>query len=202
MDMKAKELLKHSARTAIIASSFSRHYLKMPEDEINNLFASALLHDIGKLFIPNNILYKESKLTEKEFEEIKKHPVYSYNLLSVSNKFDEKVLRAVKEHHERIDGRGYPLGLMGDEISFLSKILSICDAYEAMTTDRCYQKAKSNEEAIAEIKKGLGTQFDKELGLCFIDFAREEMPKDYMIKSTAFYHDVFPLVMYGSINVV
>lgn len=175
--MKAKELLKHSVRTAIIASSFSRHYLKMPEDEINNLFASALLHDIGKLFIPNNILYKESKLIEKEFEEIKKHPVYSYNLLSASNKFNEKVLRAVKEHHERIDGRGYPLGLMGDEISFLSKILSICDAYEAMTTDRCYQKAKSNEEAIAEIKKGLGTQFDKELGLCFIDFARKEMPK-------------------------
>ena len=172
--MGIKKLLKHSIRTAIIASSFSKNYLKLSEEEVNSLFISAIYHDIGKLFIPNEILYKEDKLTKEEFEIIKEHPTYSFNLLSYSKKFNDNILRAVKEHHERIDGKGYPLGLMRDEISYISKVLSICDAYEAMTTDRCYQKRKNREEAIIEIKNGLDAQFDRELGLFFIDFISKE----------------------------
>jgi len=143
--MRNEELYRHSKRTAIIAESFSRSCLNLSDEELRNLYISAFYHDIGKRFISNEILYKKGKLTEEEFEVVKNHPKYSFEILSnynYNNLFNKDVLRAVREHHERIDGKGYPFGLTGNEISYISKIISICDSYEAMTSDRCYQKKK------------------------------------------------------------
>lgn len=163
------ELLNHVEQTVKIAYSFGE-YLDLSEEELNILYLSAKYHDIGKIFIPEDILYKTEKLTKDEFNIIKRHPKYSYDILLASDTFNEEILNVVLEHHERVDGKGYPFGLTGDKISYTAKILSICDSYEAMTGNRCYKKSLTREEGIEEIYKGLGTQFDKDLGLAFINF--------------------------------
>lgn len=166
------KLIKHLNRTAEIAVLFGNH-LNLSENEIRSLYLAGKYHDIGKILIPKNLLYKEGKLTKDEFEIIKNHPNYSYKLLEdTRGVFSKDVLRAIKEHHERIDGKGYPLGISGNKIFYLSKILSLCDSYDAMISNRCYQEKKSKKEAIIEIERGLGTQFDKELGLSFINFIK------------------------------
>ena len=167
--MQNKELLKHVKNTTKIAYLFGE-YLELSNEELNILYLSAMYHDIGKIFVENKILYKKEKLTKDEFEIIKKHPIYSYNILLTANCFNEDILNAIVEHHERIDGKGYPFGLKGEKISYIAKILSICDSYEAMTGDRCYKKSLTKKKAIKEIKEGLNTQFDEELGCLFVDF--------------------------------
>jgi HD-GYP domain-containing protein (c-di-GMP phosphodiesterase class II) len=110
--------------------------------EINyTLMLASLFHDIGKCFIPDEILNKPSSLNEVEFGYIKKHPTYSYELLK--GKFVEEVADIVEQHHERLDGTGYPKGLKGDQIHIEAKIIAVADAYDAMTSDRAYRRAFS-----------------------------------------------------------
>lgn len=134
--------------------------LGMPEDEIKELKTVGLLHDIGKVAIEEGILNKAEKLSESEWEEIKKHPEIGYRILSTVNELSE-MAEYVLAHHERWDGKGYPKGIKGEEIPIQSRIIAIADAYDAMVSERSYRKALSKEHAISELKKGAGSQFCK-----------------------------------------
>ncbi len=162
-------LNRHMRNTGETASDFGT-YLKLSYKEIDDLYVSGILHDVGKVYVPEVILDKPTRLSKKDFEEIKKHPIYSKRIISKNN-YNYKIIEGVLQHHERIDGKGYPLGIKGDRISVIGKILAICDSYDAMIGKRVYQSQKSKQEALEEIRKNLRTQFDEELGLCFLKFA-------------------------------
>lgn len=129
------------------------------ENEKEELRYSAILHDIGKIGIPATILNKRDKLTDVEYEEIKKHPLISYSILK-DVEFIKGGLVAILQHHERFDGKGYPYGIKGEEICLAARILCVADAFDAMTSDRPYRKAMPTEAAVKEIVKCKGTQFD------------------------------------------
>ncbi|MEA5093699.1 hypothetical protein SDC9_87212 [bioreactor metagenome] len=141
--------------------------------EINYTIALAsLFHDVGKYFIPDEILNKASKLSDEEFNYIKKHSTYSSELLH--GKFIEDISKIVEAHHERLDGSGYPKGLKGDEIRIEAKIIAVADSYDAMTSDRAYRNAMSPEEAMSELKICIGTFYDKEIVLALEQILIEE----------------------------
>jgi putative nucleotidyltransferase with HDIG domain len=123
---------------------------------------AALLHDIGKLGVSEKILFKKEKLSEGEFEKIKVHAGLGADYLKTRG-FPDEVAEIVRHHHERFDGRGYPDGLKGEEISLLSRILTVADAYNAMISIRPYQKAKTDNEAKKELRQNAGTQFDSKI---------------------------------------
>ena len=150
--------------------------INFPEEEIVYLRYAALLHDIGKIGIPVPILNKSGQLTAEEYEEIKKHPQISYNILK-DVEFLGEGLRGILEHHEKYDGSGYPLGLKGKDISVYGRILCVADAFDAMTSDRTYRKGMCMEEAICEIEKFKGTQFDPEISDVFIEMINEVLRK-------------------------
>lgn len=167
------ELWEHMERTMSIATSFGE-YLSLDDYDLGVLSIVAKYHDIGKVLVGNEILKKKNKLSKEDIDEIKMHPEYSLKLLLLVKDIDENILKGVYEHHERVDSKGYPNNLSGDEISSIAKIISLCDSYDAMTTERVYKKALTKEEAIVDIYKCLGTQFDKELGELFIDFLKAQ----------------------------
>jgi HD-GYP domain-containing protein (c-di-GMP phosphodiesterase class II) len=128
------------------------------------------LHDIGKIGISASILNKEGKLTEEEFEEIKKHSVIAYNILK-DVEFIKSGLNGILQHHERYDGKGYPNGIKGKEICIFARIMCVADAFDAMTSDRPYRKGMSMENALKEIDRCKGTQFDPEIADLLISMA-------------------------------
>lgn len=136
--------------------------VKLPESELDSLKLLASLHDIGKIAIPNVILDKPGSLTADEWETIKKHPEIGYRI-ALSSPEMSPIALAILHHHERWDGSGYPLGLKGQEIPFLSRIISIVDAYDVMVHGRPYQKALTSREAWSEIIRCAGSQFDPHL---------------------------------------
>jgi len=127
-----------------------------------------LLHDIGKIAIDDSILNKPGKLTEQEWEEIKRHPDIGYRILSTSYDFLE-LADCILAHHEKWAGTGYPKGLKGEDIPRIARIIAIADSYDAMTSERPYRKAMSEEEACIEIRKNSGTQFDPKIARIFIE---------------------------------
>jgi len=146
--------------------------------EGENLFAlifAAYLHDVGKVKIPGSILQKKGPLNKDEWETIKKHPIWGKDLVQthLEHQTKKKVGEIVYQHHENYDGSGYPEGLKGDEICIEAQILSLLDAYDAMTSDRPYQSALSSEEAIEEIKRNTGTQFSPKVVEKFIPLMEE-----------------------------
>jgi len=147
----------HSFNVANIAKQIGKE-MKLSNKDIKELYLMGLLHDLGKTFIPKEILNKKEKLTDEEFEIIKKHPTDGFNVLNSIKNLD-KIKASVKHHHERCDGTGYPDGLKGDEIQLETQILAVADAYDAMTTNRPYRKAFSKERAIEEIRNNSGKQF-------------------------------------------
>jgi HD-GYP domain-containing protein (c-di-GMP phosphodiesterase class II) len=132
------------------------------KNEIRDVKNAAALHDIGKIMVPPQILNKPGKLTQEEFTIIKRHPEIGYQMLK---SVDEYMMLAeyVLFHHERWDGTGYPQGLSGENIPLFSRIIAVADAYEAMTALRPYQKTKSKEEAVAELIRCAGIQFDPDI---------------------------------------
>lgn len=131
------ETYVHSMNVALICNIFAR-WLRMSEEEIAKATTSGLLHDIGKIKIPDSILKKPDKLTKQEFNIIKRHPQEGYRLL-LDSKLDEDVLNAVLMHHERCDGSGYPFGLMANQIGTYAKMVAIADVYDATTSARVYR---------------------------------------------------------------
>jgi HD-GYP domain-containing protein (c-di-GMP phosphodiesterase class II) len=127
----------HSLNVSMIAKVFGK-WLDLPQARIDDLGVAGLLHDVGKIQIPDAILNKPGKLNPEEYDEIKKHPIYSYRLAQTQN-VSKYVLKAILMHHERYDGSGYPTGAKGDQIDLLAKILAVADVYEAMTATRAYR---------------------------------------------------------------
>lgn len=144
----------------------------LSESNLELLRMIANLHDIGKVGIDQDILNKPGKLTDEEFAIIKRHPEIGYRLLSDVPEYRE-IAYDILSHHERFDGKGYPNGLVGTNIPLRARIVSVADAYDAMTSDRPYRKALSKEVAIEELKKNSGTQFDPEIVDCFLEVLKE-----------------------------
>ena len=156
----------HSERVSKISMLLSRE-LKLTAENQEILEYAGLFHDIGKIGIPDHILNKNGKLTDEEYEVIKKHPDIGINILSNVD-FLTEALPIIRHHHEMFSGNGYPCGLKGAEIPLGSRIIAIADTYDAMTTDRPYRQRFSHEVAVAEIQKNSGTQFDDKLVDIFI----------------------------------
>ena len=156
----------HSERVARYAVGLAK-YMHLSENEVRLLEEVCILHDIGKLGIPENILTKPTVLSQEERELVKTHPAMGADILS-SLEFLNPGIKVILGHHERQDGQGYPLGLVGKEISVLTAILSVADAYDAMTSDRSYRKAFSQEEAFKRLKEDKGKQFSVDIVDAFI----------------------------------
>jgi HD-GYP domain-containing protein (c-di-GMP phosphodiesterase class II) len=154
--------------------------LKIGEQEKSDLQFGSILHDIGKIGVPEHILHKKERLTQEEYEKIKEHPEIGYQLLSNLDFLDSS-RRIIYEHHERVDGKGYPRGLKGDDIHFLAKIVCVADAFDAMTSNRAYRAVMSVDDALKELVANKGTQFDAEIVDAFIEYfetqdVRSKMP--------------------------
>jgi putative nucleotidyltransferase with HDIG domain len=134
--------------------------LGLEAEEIERVYLGGLLHDIGKIGTPEHILRKEGRLEDEEFRIIKQHPEVGYNILSGVHKLGP-IREVVLSHHERIDGRGYPRGLKGDDIPLLARIAGMADAFDAMTSDRPYRARMPMETVRSEIERGIGAQFDE-----------------------------------------
>jgi HD-GYP domain-containing protein (c-di-GMP phosphodiesterase class II) len=131
----------------------------IPEERLTDVERGALLHDVGKIGVPDSVLRKPQALSRKEWQEMQKHPLLSGILVSKVGVL-EGALPILLYHHERYDGQGYPFGLLGDKIPLEARIFALVDAYDAMTSDRPYRAAMPHQEAMAEIIANAGTQFD------------------------------------------
>lgn len=161
-----REML-HSKRVSEICEAIANG-MNFEKDDINQIRITGLMHDIGKIGINDNILNKVEKLNKDEWAEIKRHSEIGYRILSSVNEFSQ-IADYVLEHHERWDGKGYPKGLKGEEISIEARIIAVADSYDAMMSDRAYRKALSEEEAINEIRRCCGTQFDPDVAKVFVE---------------------------------
>lgn len=139
---------QHCSRVADYCLFISKK-LKCADAALDNLVVASLFHDVGKCYIPDEILKKKGKLTKEEFKEIYKHPMFSKKLLE--GKFSDEVVKIAYEHHERLDGSGYPCGLKGDEITLEDRIIAVADSFDAMTTKRPYNTQKTFEQAAQEL---------------------------------------------------
>ncbi|MFZ5986481.1 MAG: HD domain-containing phosphohydrolase [Bacillota bacterium] len=148
----------HSDRVAYYAMKIGEAF-NLPLEDMEKLKIAGIFHDIGKIGITDDILFKTEKLDEAEYIEIKKHPLKGAHILSAVSMFKD-IVPLVEYHHERIDGRGYPKGLKGDEIPFLARIISVADAFDAMTSDRQYRSKLGLMEAKKQLITNSGTQFD------------------------------------------
>jgi HD-GYP domain-containing protein (c-di-GMP phosphodiesterase class II) len=151
----------HARRVAEYCERVARSMVLSDHDRFL-LDLAATFHDVGTLFTPAYILKKPSALAEDEMEEVRVHPLKGAQVFAGEPALDE-VRLAIRHHHERVDGTGYPDGLRGDEIPIFSRIILVADTYEAMTHDRAYRRAMSPAEALRRIKDGGGIQFDPEI---------------------------------------
>lgn len=158
---KSMETEEHSERLQEMCRKIGER-MGLNAHQLNELELLAILHDIGKVVIEESILMKPGPLTEEEWVQMKKHPEIGYRIAQVAPELFP-IAEYILSHHERWDGKGYPRGLKGEEIPLLSRILAVADAFDAMTHDRTYRKAIKREEAVAEIKRNAGTQFDPEV---------------------------------------
>ena len=159
VDAKDPHTHNHSARVAELAVLTGKQIGGCPPELLRDLRLAALMHDVGKIGVPENVLCKPDRLTREEWELMKKHPELGAKILSQTKEL-ERIALVVLYHHERYDGNGYPVGLKGEEIPLHSRIISVADTYDAITTDRSYRGSRSPEVAIAEIKRVCGTQLD------------------------------------------
>ena len=193
LDAKDPYTHGHSMRVTLYSIILARE-LNVPDDQLELIETAGLLHDIGKIAIPQAILCKPGKLTDSEFVVMKSHPSNSEKLIASIKKLHE-VSPGVKHHHERWDGRGYPDGLKGEEIPFSARIIAIADTYDAMTSTRSYRVALTHETAINEIDKCAGSQFDPTLAKKFVEIeniirAAKENPEEYYIKYSTLYKEI------------
>ncbi len=167
------ETEQHSIRVRKIASMIAEEF-NLDEYEMNNIRNLALFHDIGKMSVPAELINKPSSLTEDEKRIMQLHVINGYKIANVSKEL-RPIAKSILCHHERWDGTGYPNGYSGDNIPFLSRIISIADSYDVMTHDRPYQKARPEAEAVEEIIRNSGTQFDPSVVEVFLnlDFVKE-----------------------------
>ncbi|UCG46861.1 MAG: HD domain-containing protein [Phycisphaerales bacterium] len=170
IDAKDQYTRGHSERVAIISRWIAERLAEtepIDEEQIHRIYLAGLLHDIGKIGIDEVMLRKEGALTEQERDRIRKHPSIGAGILREIRQMRD-IVPGVLCHHERMDGRGYPKGLTADQIPLIGKIVGLADSFDAMTSKRTYRDARTVEQAIAEIEKGLDTQFDRKVAEVFI----------------------------------
>ena len=165
----------HSERVVLYSRLLSEK-LNLSIEDKNNLIQGSYMHDIGKINISKEILLKQMPLTNEEWNILKGHPEEGIEIIK-SVKSLEKIIPIIKHHHEKIDGTGYPDKLKGDEIPYLARVLSVVDSFDAMTSNRPYNKRRSYEEAIGELRKFSGTQFDPYIAEKFIEVIEENKEK-------------------------
>ena len=190
----------HSIRVAEYSRLLAQR-LGLSKDRQEEIYYAGLLHDIGKIRVPDSIIKKEGKLTDEEYEYIKLHPVSGYHILKEISASSDIAIGA-KYHHERYDGKGYPNGLEGENIPEIARILGVADAYDAMSSNRCYRKALPQDVVRAEMVKGRGTQFDPNIAGIMLDIIDED--KDYRLKQNDEYHRTIAVVsennLYNTVN--
>ena len=172
LDLKDISTGVHSTRLAEWALRVSRK-MNIPEERSYQVEVAALLHDIGKIGVPDAILKKNGPLTAEERSLINRHPEYSWSILRLFPGLEEASLYAL-HHHESMDGKGYPAGLKGADIPLVSRIICTIDAYDAMVSNRCYRRGLPHEEAVRRLLRSSGTQFDSEVVQAFIPIAEQE----------------------------
>jgi len=173
LDLKDLNTGVHSTRLAEWGMRIGQE-LGLSEEELQNLEVAALLHDIGKVGIPDAILRKPAKLDADEYALMKKHPEYGWAVLRILPGFERAALD-ILHHHENFDGKGYPAGLKETEIPVVSRIVSVIDAFDAMVSSRPYRNGLPPEEAVRRLVDCSGTQFDPVVVQCFLSFAQAEM---------------------------
>lgn len=159
LDVRDQETRGHSVRVAQHAIDIARLLGIKDEEELLTVYRGALMHDVGKIGVPDAILLKPDRLTEEEWEFMRRHPAMGYRILA-QVPYLRPAAKIVLAHHERWDGGGYPRGLKGEEIPLGARIFAICDTYDAIISDRPYRRGRSPEAALAEILRCAGTQFD------------------------------------------
>jgi len=175
LDVKDNYTFGHSMRVAYF-SLVTGAEAKLTDEEMSDLELSAIFHDIGKIGTPDAVLNKPSRLSEEEFHVMKQHPEKSYEILKDFPNF-EKIATNARLHHERFDGKGYPLGLKGEEIPVAARIILIADTFDAMTSTRPYRKGLPYDVAFDELLQFSGSQFDPHLVKMFIQGMKKEALK-------------------------
>ena len=172
LDLKDINTGVHSTRLAEWALRVARK-MDMPEERLYQVEVASLLHDIGKMGVPDAILKKPGPLTPEERALINRHPEYSWSILRLFPGLEEASLYAL-HHHESVDGTGYPAGLKGNDIPMVSRIICVIDAFDAMVSNRCYRQGLPHSEATARLVRSSGTQFDPAVVQAFIPIAEQE----------------------------
>jgi len=183
LDLKDLNTGVHSTRLAEWAVRVARE-LNIPEKDLYQFEVAALLHDIGKIGVPDAILKKPGRLTPEEKALMDKHPEYSWSILRMFPDLEEASLFAL-HHHENYDGSGYPGGLKGEEIPVGSRIVSVIDAFDDKISNRCYRKGLGHEEAMRRLDSDSGTQFDPVVVKCFISIASLEVANVFAATGTS-----------------
>lgn len=174
LDEKDGYTQEHSRRVAMYSRLIAQNLksVKLTEEEISAIYRSALMHDIGKIAIPDSVLNKPERLTDEEYEIMKKHTIWGKEILS-GLEFLPQADVGANYHHERYDGTGYPYGLSGEELPLMARIISAADALDAMNSDRCYRKNCGKDYIIGEFEKGSGKQFDAEIAGIVVSLVRK-----------------------------
>jgi putative nucleotidyltransferase with HDIG domain len=170
MDLRDEETEGHTIRVVKLTLQMARE-LGISEEELAHIHHGALLHDIGKMAIPDRILLKPGPLTKKEWEVMRQHPVFAYNFLSPIT-YLRPAIDIPYCHHEKLDGKGYPRGLKGNEIPFAARVFTVVDVWDALTSNRPYRKAWSKEQTINYIQEKVGTHFDPQVVEAFLDIGQ------------------------------
>lgn len=167
--IRAKDayLMEHSMNVAILLANFGR-YLGLERSVLKELTLGGLLHDVGKIMTPDEVLNKPGKLTDEEFGVMRQHVVHSYDILSNTAGITPTMLEVAANHHERLDGTGYPQRLKGDQLSLYTRMSGIVDVYDAVTADRVYKQGMQPTQAFRILLKGIDQHFDAELVTKFI----------------------------------
>jgi putative nucleotidyltransferase with HDIG domain len=158
-DARDQETTGHSFRVALYAAALGR-ILGLRGEDLKAIEWGALLHDVGKMVVPDHILRKVGPLTEDEWLIMRQHPSWGFDMLAEVRFLQPAALDVIYSHHERWDGQGYPRGLAGEEIPLCARIFAVVDAYDAMTSDRPYRKARPHQQALAELARVAGEQLD------------------------------------------
>ncbi|OIK15702.1 diguanylate cyclase [Bacillus sp. MUM 116] len=183
LDSRDTYTSQHSENVANYSLKIAKK-MKLSSTYCDLIYKAGLLHDIGKIGIPEHILTKPGKLTEEEYSIIKEHPMIGNEMIKHVYNFRETgILEGVLYHHERYDGKGYPQGLKGNEIPLIARILAVADTFDAMTSKRVYRMKLDLRSALTEIEKNKGTQFDPQIAEVFLSLFNKEQQIDYQMES-------------------
>src|SRR6185369_5026406 len=171
VDAKDAYTCGHSERVALLSRRLAKE-IRLPDSQVERIYMAGLLHDVGKIGVPEAVLQKTGKLTPEEFDQMKRHPQIGARILQDIKQMRE-IIPGVLHHHERYDGKGYPSGLAGEKIPLMGRVICLADCFDAMTSNRTYRKALPLEVALTEIRRCSGTQFDPTLTDAFLSIGAD-----------------------------